>query len=176
MKIKHLFLLSFFIILFALNNQAQNRPPKGTVGLGASLQSGQYDITVPFWIGEKTVLVPSFLVNIAQGVGTDFGIALAPRYYLSKGKLAPYVTLRAGVITNVPSADNEAQNENLIDWIGGIGTGGEYFVSPQFSIGVEAQGNVTNSDARSYRFGNPGNTNFNLSTSVSVNIYFMKDE
>lgn len=50
--------------------------------------------------------------------------------------------------------------------------GGDYFLSPQFSLGVEAQFNFTISHENSQRFGNPDGTSFNTATAVNAAFYF----
>ncbi len=105
-------------------------------------------------------------------LGLDIGFALAPRFYLKKEKISPYVGLKVGTLINKPSSENKIDTETKIDLLGGLAFGGEYFLSDNFSFGVEIQGNLTKSDENSYRFGNPGGVNFNTSTMISATVYF----
>ncbi len=50
--------------------------------------------------------------------------------------------------------------------------GGEYFFSSSFSVGIEAQLNLTFSDKNSVRFANPGGTNLNTGSVIYASIYF----
>jgi len=70
------------------------------------------------------------------------------------------------------SKENDTDISQKIDKFAGNGVGAEYFFDKHFSIGVEAQGNVTVSDMNSFRFGNPDGTNFNTATMVTANVYF----
>ena len=63
-------------------------------------------------------------------------------------------------------------SKGTTDFLAGITLGGEYFIHPQFSFGIEAQLNATFSDNSSYRFNNPGGTNLNTATAILANIYF----
>lgn len=141
------------------------------IGLSGTLQQNDYGISVPIWMGEKFVLSPSLMVTSSEGVGTDFGIGLAPRFYLSKEKIAPYFGLKAGAIFGMPPSDDE-EAESTVDILAGVAFGGEYFLSDNFSFGVEIQGNFTQSDDNSFRYGNPGRLNFNTGTAVSATVYF----
>lgn len=142
------------------------------IGLSGSIQNSQFGILVPIWLGEKFAVAPAFDLKVAEKIGTDFGIALVPRFYLKKEKIAPYFGLRAGVLINKPSSENEVDTETKLDLLGGVAFGGEYFLSDYFSFGVEVQGNLTKSDKNSNRFGNPDGINFNTGTLISATIYF----
>jgi len=56
--------------------------------------------------------------------------------------------------------------------LAGLNFGGEYYISEHFSVGIEAQGNLTKSDKNSGRFGNPGGVNINLATMIFATMYF----
>jgi hypothetical protein len=75
-------------------------------------------------------------------------------------------------LIKIPSSENEIITKTQIDILGGLAFGGEYFLTDNFSFGVEAQGNLTKSDENSFRFGNPGKINFNTGTMISATIYF----
>ena len=94
------------------------------------------------------------------------------KYYFKTTGLAPFINVKFGTIFYFPSDDNTVDDESQMDILAGIGFGAEYFFNDHFSIGVEAQGNVTFSDEDSYRFGNPDGTNFNTATAVTANVYF----
>lgn len=141
------------------------------IGIRGTLQQNDYGISVPIWMGEKFVLSPSLMLTSSEGIGTNFGLALAPRFYLSTNKVAPYFGLKAGAIFGMPPSDNE-EAESTVDIMAGAAFGGEYFLSDNFSFGVEIQGNFTKSDDNSFRFGNPGKLNFNTGTAVSATVYF----
>lgn len=131
------------------------------MGISGSLQANQFGILVPISLSEKFVLAPAFDLKYAEKVGTDFGIALAPRFYIKKEKVSPYLGFRLGTLINKPSSDNQVDTETKIDWLAGLAFGGEYFLSDNFSFGVEIQGNFTKSDKNSNRFGHPDGINFN---------------
>jgi len=165
---KRLALPLIFILFSSLLYSQESKK----IGISGSIQGNQYGISIPIWLGEKFVLAPAFDLKFAEKVGTDFGVALAPRYYLKKEKISPYLGLRIGVLINKPSSENNIDTETKVDLLGGLAFGGEYFLSDNFSFGVEIQGNVTKSDENSNRFGNPDGISFNIGTMVSATIYF----
>jgi hypothetical protein len=141
-------------------------------GLTASFQESQYGILVPIWLGERFVLAPALNFSFAEKMGTDIGIGLAPRFYLKKETVSPYFGLKFGAMINLPYSELETDKNNKVDIVGGVAFGAEYFLAENFSLGVEAQGNLTKSDEGSNRYGNPGGLNFNLGTMLSATVYF----
>lgn len=142
-------------------------------GISATIQTAQYGVMIPFWIGKHFSVAPAFDFQWGDKIGTDYAIGIIPKFYFSTKKLSPYFGLRGGFASFVPTKDNESETRTT-DWIAGLAFGAEYFIDPRFSIGVELQGNATKSDKNSMRFGNPGNWNFNLATMVSANVYFLR--
>ena len=109
-------------------------------GLTASIQTGQAEILVPIWVGDVTTIAPGFRFNFVENgstFGTDLiqlGLLIAPRFYIDMPRVAPYFTIRGGVLFNFIN-----DFDDFIDIFLGVGFGGEYFINPKFSLGVEAQ-------------------------------------
>lgn len=165
-----LFMIAFLMVVAT---SAQNKSiERRTVGLTASIQEGQFGILVPVWINNTIKISPAIDVASVETVGTDLSFGIVPHFYFNDNKLSPYVAPRMGAIMNIPSEENEVDDKNKTDIFAGIAFGGEYFFDPQFSIGIEAQGNFTKSDENSYRFGNPDGLNFNTATMITASIYF----
>ena len=158
------------LVLFLLSNLSYSQS-RISIGLSGSVQSNQFGILLPIWLGEKFVLAPAFDLKFVDKTGTEFSFGLAPRFYFNHEKLAPYFGLKVGTIMNFPSSDNDI-DAKIFDILAGLAFGAEYFLTDRLSVGVEAQGNFTISDKDSDRFGNPGGLNFNTATMVSVTIYF----
>lgn len=150
---------------------AQQDSVKRVIGIGANIQSSDYGIVLPIWLSNKIVLAPMIGFTSAEGNGTDYSIGLMPKYYFNTERFAPFIDLKFAAITNKPANDDEDKKTDLLI---GLGVGGEYFLSPNFSFNVEAQANMTSSDEDSNRFGNPGGVNFNLGTAVGATIYFTR--
>ena len=146
---------------------AQSKTPNSGIGLAASIQDGQFDIMVPIWLGERFTLAPVFGIAWAEDAGSELRIGVAPRYYLRKDVLSPYLGLRVGALINSP-----ADASSTTDIIIGAASGGEYFFSEYFSLGVEAQANLAISDSKSVRFGNPGKLSVNTGAAVIAGVYF----
>lgn len=172
---KRVILMSVLLLGFTglqIKAQEKMNPNNRTVGITASIQQSQLGILVPIWVGPKVSISPGLDIAYAQTVGTDLGIGVVPKFYLKAEKLSPYFSMRAGAIFNIPSSDNEIQDETKVDILAGLGFGAEYFFDEHFSMGVEAQANFTFSDESSDRFGNPDGMNFNTAAAVTASIYF----
>jgi hypothetical protein len=138
-----------------------------TIGLSASLQGSQFDILVPVWTSDAFSIAPAVGVLWAQEGGTDLRIGLVPRFFFSKSTFAPYVGARIGALIASPTS-----GEGATDWLLGLAVGGEYFLDPHFSVGVESELNMTISAEHSGRFGNPGRKNMNTAAAVMATVYF----
>ena len=150
---------------------------KGKIGLSGSLQENQYGILIPIWITDNLSIAPAFDFKYAEKIGTDFSLGIVPRFYIKTEKFSPYFGLKFGALFNISSSEYVINNttskkETTIDIIGGLAFGAEYFLSENFSFGLEVQGNLTKSDKNSSRFGNPNGINFNTGTAISATIYF----
>ena len=137
------------------------------IGLSAVLQDAQLDIQLPIWLGSKVSLSPAIGLVYVGDSGSDIRIGVVPRIYTRKTKLSPFTSLRFGVLLFNPK-----EGDGATDIFLGIGFGGEYFFDKHFSMGVEAQLNLTISDENSNRFGNPGGNNVNTGSVIFATIYF----
>ncbi|MCA1761505.1 MAG: hypothetical protein ABR574_07265 [Cryomorphaceae bacterium] len=164
-----------FIGVFAFGQESENGDETTRkFGLSASIQSDQFGILMPFWVSEKSALVPSFQLNFAETVGLDLGFGLSFRQYLREGKMRPYLAPGFGVLVAIPDKSGSEREDlpNPVDFVFGFGVGGEYFFSDYFSAGVQIGLNGAVADSDSNRFGNPGGFNLNTASSVLVNVYF----
>lgn len=153
-------------MVFSMNLKAQDETR--TWGISASIQQNQFDILFPIWTGGNNVIAPSIGAIYIEDSGTDLRLGLLDRIYFNTTKsLKPFLGLRAGVLFSLPDG-----GDNATDYIIGLLGGGEYFFSKNFSVGVEAQLNMSISDENSNRFGNPGGTNINTATAIFATIYF----
>jgi len=146
---------------------AQQELEHGKVGLAASLQGDQTEIMVPIWSGPTVVFAPAVRVIHVSDAVTDFGFGVLLRENLTKGKAVGYVGERGGILVRSPE-----EGDTTLDVVLGLAGGGEYFLSEHLSLGVEAQLNMTLSDEKSSRFGNPDGTNVNTATAAILSYYF----
>ena len=166
MKKFDLIFAAILCIVFSMNLKAQDETR--TWGISASIQENQFDILFPIWTGVNNVIAPSIGAIYIEDSGTDLRLGLLDRIYFNATKtLKPFLGLRAGVLFSLPDG-----GDNAADYIIGLLGGGEYFFSKNFSVGVEAQLNMSISDENSSRFGNPGGTNINTATAIFATIYF----
>ena len=146
---------------------ADELPDVGSVGISALMQSSQLDIILPIWIGQQMVLAPSFSLSRAGSTFYDYGIGGVFRYYIRRSKAAPFIGVRGVLLVLSPD-----EGEKITDFVVGGLFGGEYFFDPHFSVAVEGQLNIAVSGNSSFRFANPGETNFNTATGVFATFYF----
>ena len=156
--------------MFLLNvtpSIAQDEPVTRTSGLSASFQESQLDIIIPFWMGQKVIFAPAIGVVYVEDGGKDIGLGVVLRLYTRMTRISPYLGGRIAALIYDPEGQ-----ESITDMLYGILYGGEFFLVPQFSIGIEAQLNFIQSNKKSSRFGNPGGLNVNTATAVIANVYF----
>jgi hypothetical protein len=154
-------------IVMARGARAQESSPANRIGLSASIQGGQFDILVPIWTGRTFAIAPSVGLVWAEEGGLDIRLAVAPRFFFYRDTFAPYVGGKLGML--IASPDSGSATTDIL--IGGA-LGGEYFLDQHFSFGVESQLNLTLSDSKSLRFGNPGKKNLNTAAALFATIYF----
>ena len=162
----------FLIILLELsiihpqdNNKNENAERR--IGFTAAIQNNQTDIMIPIWTSERFVLAPALSAIYVSDGGTDIAAGFAFRVYPGIKKISPYWGGRFGALIQSPK-----DRDSKTDFLAGLMFGGEYFLHPQFSFGIEVQLNASFSDNMSYRFNNPGGTNLYTATVILANIYF----
>ena len=164
------FLIIIFLMLFFIHTNfdfAQDLT-HCSWGISAVVNNSQADLLFPIWIGNLNTLAPSIgIVNIGD-INTDISAGLVFHHYIRyNDNFSPIIGLRVGGIFESPKT-----GPGTSDFILGALGGGEYFFSCNFSIGIEAQLNLTFSDKLSSRFGNPGGTTFNTGSVIYATVYF----
>ena len=134
MRIKYLLLTCALVMSSVAVTRAQERVVTRKFGLTASLQGGQAAVMVPLWLSDTVILAPGLAIDYVEKVRSDFGLFLAQRFYINMDRIAPYIAAQAGVGFNRPDAGTATEDLTL-----GAGFGGEYFLNPPFSFGIEAQ-------------------------------------
>ena len=138
-------------------------------GLSVAIQENQLDFLFPIWITSNNVMAPGIGLIDIGGAGTDLRLGLVDRIYLNTNEnIQPFIGGRGGIMLAIP----KDKGDTIIDYVFGLLGGGEYFFSNNFSVGIEAQLNVSISEDRSNRFGNPGGTNINTASVIFATIYF----
>lgn len=167
---KYLNLSATLIVIFFMSSNldfAQDIS-HGSWGISASINNSQADLLFPIWLGNSSTIAPGAGISGISDIYTDLNIGLVYHYYLKDNSdFSPILGGRAGAIIGIPKT-----GESTTDWVVGILGGGEYFLSRNFSVGIEAQFNLAFSDKLSTRFGNPGGTNFNTGSVIFATVYF----
>lgn len=169
MKTFLFFIVVFLTIFISVSNTIPAQElSHGNFGISAVFNSTQGDILFPIWVGGYNTIAPSIGVVNIQDQFTDLSLGLVYHHYFPFNKnFAPFLGLRGGALLGTPESGN-----GTTDYLLGVGGGGEYFLSPNFSVGIEAQLNFTFSDEKSVRFGNPGRTNINTGSVIFASVYF----
>jgi len=156
-------LLTLALVIFAsLNSGYAQEEMTRRFGLTGSLQGGQTTILVPLWLGDRLTVAPGFNLLWIDGGTTNIGLQVTPRLYFDMNRIAPYISGTIGVLLNMPNGGGDTTNLIL-----GIGMGGEYFINPKFSMGVEARLNGAVAD-----FSGANNLTIITATAVHANVYF----
>lgn len=164
---KFSFALIVILVLTASNTTAQEHQTE--IGLMASLQSRQSDITLPIRITDRAMFGPSFSFLYVEEGGKDVGLGFFFKSYSRTGpeSVLPFLSVRVGLMHASPEI-----GKSTTDYIGGLGLGADYFLTQSVSIGAEAQLNATKSDPNSNRFGNRGGFNLNTAMAVQLTLFF----
>lgn len=126
------------IVLLALANwprtaHAQERQIKRTWGVSTYLQTAPINLVIPIWITQQVVLAPLVNFNYLENSATTIGGGLALRIYPVMERVAPYWGVRAQAATVIPSGPGGSAT----GYAAAIYFGGEFFINPKFSLGVE---------------------------------------
>lgn len=160
------FLCAMVVLLLAAANEthAQGDPTVRKFGLTASIQGNQAIILIPIWVADTITLAPGFSLWYVDGGTTTLDLLISPRFYFRMDRVAPYFGGRLGARIQMPDV-----GDTIIDWIGGVSFGGEYFVNPMFSFGVEGQMNIMLFDSPA-----AGAADFEIHSvaAVHANVYF----
>lgn len=127
--------LLLFLTATTAFSQNQNRPDEGTIGLSASVQSGQTSLMLPIWTSDNVVIAPVLGFVHEQDSFTRLNIGVKPRFYQDLGSdFASYIGVQGLLQYTDPNVGDE-----VTDFLLGANGGGEYFLSSHFSLGVEGQ-------------------------------------
>ncbi len=159
--------ISILCTVFSLPLFGQSQEDNPKVGISASFQGLHSDIVIPLWISKFEMLAPGFSITSIKDAGTEIQFALIGRSYFNKNTVAPFIGGRLGTIIYSPSSGDALQ-----DFVVGISGGGEYYISRNFSFGIEGQLNLGIADKNSVRYGNPGGRALSTGTSLFATIYF----
>ncbi len=150
------------ITLFCISSMAyaQDRPGEGSVGLSASIQSGQTNLQIPIWLTDNVTIAPVFGMSHQEDAFTSLNIGVAPRFYQDLGNdFGSYIGAQ-GILQHT---SNEINDDEENDILLGVTGGGEYFLDEHFSMGVEGQLNL---------FINDGNNTLATAAAVIGTYYF----
>lgn len=136
MKIVTKLLITALLLLFTVaTGYSQNRPAEKTVGLSASLQGNQTNLSLPIWVTEDVVVAPVIGLVHEQDNFTTINLGVTPRFYRSLGNnFASYIGVQGILQYNSPEV-----GDDLTNFLIGATGGGEYFLDEHFSLGVEGQ-------------------------------------
>lgn len=168
MKLLAISFISIFLCAACLNAQDKESITGQGFGLSASLRGAdEMEIMVPIFLSEKFSLAPSLGYNSVEGGASDLSLGVTGHLYINRARVAPFLSARFGLLIASPK-----EGDSVTDVVFGLGGGGEYFISRYFSVGVEAQVNISKSSEDSNRFNNPGGTTFSTASAIFATVYF----
>ena len=165
MKTINIRFLLFTIALggLVISSHGQNLPEEGTLGLRASLQSGQSTLEIPIWVSDNLVVAPQVGIVNEEDNFTSLTLGVKPRFYQSLGN--DYASYLGGLLAlQLVSPD---VGDEITDIQIGVNGGGEYFLDPRFSLGVEGRLNWLLRDNDSNRLA--------TGAAVTGTFYFISD-
>ncbi|MDZ7266342.1 MAG: hypothetical protein ONB48_04305 [candidate division KSB1 bacterium] len=118
---------------------AQNQEIKRTWGVSTYLQTAPVTIVIPIWLTPQFVLAPLLNVNYQEKAATTLGAGFALRIYPSMQRVAPYW----GVNGRAININLSGPGGSATGYAGSIYFGGEFFINPKFSLGVEPGISIT---------------------------------
>ncbi|MDX1586432.1 MAG: hypothetical protein R3222_06805 [Balneolaceae bacterium] len=134
-RITATFVLFLTLSLFSTATFGQNIPEKGTIGLSASFQGNQTNLTMPIWTSDNVVIAPLLGIVHETDSFTTINLGVKPRFYRAMGDdFASYFGFQGLLQNNSPEFGDDVTN-----FLIGINGGGEYFLNTHFSMAVEGQ-------------------------------------
>jgi len=131
---KLVLMLTLAVILHAICVQAQTIPAEGTWGLRASIQSDNSVIMLPYRLSENTTISPALGLVWVEDESTTILIGAHIQRFLNPGsRFASYIGFKAGALHFSP----DGGDSDTIFVVGPL-FGGEVFLTPRISVGVEA--------------------------------------
>ena len=114
--------------------QAQVLPSVGTWGLRASIQVDSTVVMLPYRLNENTTISPLLGFEWIEDESTTILIgAHSQRYLNTSSRFANYIGFKAAALNISPDGGDSETNFLL-----GAFIGGDVFMSPRISVGVEA--------------------------------------
>lgn len=131
---KKILVVLLFVAVTAVGVQAQTIPSEGTWGLRASIQGESAVIMLPYRLNENTTVSPLLGFAWVEDDSTTIQIGAHTQRYLSTAsRFANYVGFKAAALHFAPD-----EGDSDTSFLLGAFFGGEVFMSPRISVGVEA--------------------------------------
>ena len=158
--------ITLITIMVAQITQAEERDMTGRIGFSSNFSS-TVDITMPIGVKQNVVIGPSLSLITITNAGSELGVGVFLKSYLTNDQISPFILLRAGAMMAMPK-----YSDTVTDWLMGLGTGGDYFLHERFSVGIEVQANLYVAADGSVRFGTSNNLIFNTASVITAAVYF----
>jgi hypothetical protein len=151
----------FFISMLIMASSAeegfsQNIPGEGTLGITASVQSGQTNLLFPYRISDQVAIAPLIGFQSVEDGLTRLQVGIKPQFFRVTG--SDFVTYLGGL--GMIRIDSPNVGDNDSSFILGFNGGGEYYLSSHFSLGVEGLVNIVLDNRNSIGTGAAVNATF----------------
>jgi hypothetical protein len=151
--------LSLLLILITLplkEVQSQNVPGEGTLGITASVQSGQTNLLFPYRISDQVAIAPMIGFRSVENGLTTLQVGIKPQFFRAIG--SDFATYIGGL--GLIRIDSPNVGDNDSSFVVGFNGGGEYYLSSNFSLGVEGLVNIVLDNQNSIATGAAVNATF----------------
>jgi hypothetical protein len=158
-KVHSVFPLSLFLIFISLPFQdvhSQNVPGEGTLGITASVQSGQTNLLFPYRVTDRVAIAPMIGFRSVENGLTTLQVGIKPQFFREIGN--DFATYLGGL--GMIRIDSPNVGDNDSSFVLGFNGGGEYYLSSHFSLGVEGLVNIVLDNQNSISTGAAVNATF----------------
>ena len=167
--VDQLILLTVFTCLCTVVNASQIRTETPRLGMSVIIGDSQSSVMLPVWIASNIVIVPSFGLSIDEDGWSDlytgFGIRIVRRM---ESNLHPYVGISCAVLGSIYGWNEDRTFNYLLV----VAYGGEYFLTKNFSLGIEAQLKLANINNRRLTQIDQLGVNINSVSKLYATLYF----
>ncbi len=149
-------LLLIFISLPLQEAHSQNVPGEGTLGITASVQSGQTNLLFPYRVTDQVAIAPMIGFRSVENGLTTLQVGIKPQFFRAIGN--DFATYLGGL--GMIRIDSPNVGDNDSSFVLGFNGGGEYYLSSHFSLGVEGLVNIVLDNQNSISTGAAVNATF----------------
>jgi len=146
----------------------------GKAGFRASGFGSSVTIELPCWISPNATLAPTFSLRSIQRSGTELSLGVSFRQYIGDNQVKPFAGLAADIeyMRQYVSSSSTSTARTVLSPGASLIGGADYFVTPRFSVGVQAQLSFRVIDHNSQLSTESTRNVFSTGSALAVGVYF----